>query len=64
MFEIKFSRKNKFLFFYLSAIAQQNQPEVNRLDSLASECDVTQNSPAGFGQQGPVRFQEANLNSQ
>ncbi|XP_058608625.1 uncharacterized protein zgc:175136 [Onychostoma macrolepis] len=41
--------------------AEQNQPQVNSLDSLASKCEVTQNSPAGFGQQGPVRFQEANL---
>ncbi|XP_043072990.1 uncharacterized protein zgc:175136 isoform X2 [Puntigrus tetrazona] len=40
---------------------EQNQPQVNSLDSLASKCEVTQNSPAGFGQQGPVRFQEANL---
>ncbi|XP_016358093.1 uncharacterized protein LOC107700788 [Sinocyclocheilus anshuiensis] len=41
--------------------AEQNQPQFNSLDSLASKCEVTQNSPAGFGQQGPVRFQEANL---
>uniref|UniRef100_A0A8C1C4X6 Zgc:175136 n=1 Tax=Cyprinus carpio carpio TaxID=630221 RepID=A0A8C1C4X6_CYPCA len=41
--------------------AEQNQHRVNSLGSSASKCEVAQNSPAGFGQQGPVRFQEANL---
>ncbi|XP_077056246.1 uncharacterized protein LOC143708802 [Siphateles boraxobius] len=41
--------------------AEQNQPQVNRLDSTAPKCEVTQNSPAGLGQQGLVKFQDVNL---
>ncbi|XP_016108780.1 uncharacterized protein [Sinocyclocheilus grahami] len=41
--------------------AEQNQHRVNSLGSSTSKCEVAQNSPAGFGQQEPVRFQEVNL---
>ncbi|KAK9957134.1 hypothetical protein ABG768_011404 [Culter alburnus] len=41
--------------------AEQNQPQVNRLDSSAPECVVAQNSPAGLGQQGLAKFQGVNL---
>ncbi|KAK7124687.1 hypothetical protein R3I94_018915 [Phoxinus phoxinus] len=40
--------------------AEQNQPQVNRLGSTAPKCEVTQNSPAGLGQQGLVKFQDVN----
>ncbi|XP_026096795.1 hornerin isoform X1 [Carassius auratus] len=43
---------------------EQNQYQMNHLGSSASKCEVAQKSPAGFGQQSPVRFQEANLSIQ
>ncbi|XP_056120814.1 uncharacterized protein zgc:175136 [Rhinichthys klamathensis goyatoka] len=41
--------------------AEQNQPQVNRLESTAPKCEVTQNSPAGLGQEDLVKFQDVNL---
>lgn len=51
----------KITLFGPSATAEQNQPQVNRLDSSAPECVVAQNSPAGLGQQGLAKFQGVNL---
>ncbi|XP_067281435.1 uncharacterized protein zgc:175136 [Pseudorasbora parva] len=40
---------------------QVNQPQGKRMDSSSPKCKVIQNSPAGPGQQGLVKFQNMNL---